>query len=201
MKEIKRLKARELRKQGLSMNKIASELSVSKSSVSLWVRDIILTEKQKQCLKDNIPKIGSRKRGFRKKGDISKRRKMMGEKKWAKYQKERINKKVRQWRINNPEKYVNRDNDLKIKLVMENGGKCIKCGYNKCIGCLEFHHRDPEEKEFTIGRNHRSYKNMKKEADKCDLLCSNCHREFHWEEGQLKRDIRIEKLRHAVENI
>src|SRR6185437_317974 len=33
-------KARDLRKQGLSYNQIAAELGVSKSSVSLWVRDL-----------------------------------------------------------------------------------------------------------------------------------------------------------------
>lgn len=33
-------KARELRKQGLNYNQIAAELGVSKSSVSLWVRDL-----------------------------------------------------------------------------------------------------------------------------------------------------------------
>jgi transposase-like protein len=34
------LRARELRKQGLNYNQIAAELGVSKSSVSLWVRDL-----------------------------------------------------------------------------------------------------------------------------------------------------------------
>ena len=33
-------KARDLRKQGLNYNQIAAELGVSKSSVSLWVRDL-----------------------------------------------------------------------------------------------------------------------------------------------------------------
>lgn len=39
-------KARELRKQGKSVNNIAKELGVSKGSVSTWVRDVQLTEKQ-----------------------------------------------------------------------------------------------------------------------------------------------------------
>ena len=38
-----RLKARELRKKGVSVRTIASELGVSKSMASIWVRDIILT--------------------------------------------------------------------------------------------------------------------------------------------------------------
>jgi len=40
-----RAKARELRAQGLSYNKIAAELGISKSSVSLWVRDIPCPER------------------------------------------------------------------------------------------------------------------------------------------------------------
>lgn len=30
------------------------------------------------------------------------------------------------------------------------GGKCEKCGYNKCLDALEFHHKDPSQKEFQI---------------------------------------------------
>jgi hypothetical protein len=59
------------------------------------------------------------------------------------------------------------------------GGKCQRCGYNKCLAALEFHHRDPEIKERLISANCRLEK-MKSELDKCDLLCSNCHKEEHW---------------------
>ena len=41
----------ELRKQGMSINKIAKEVGVSQGSVSLWVRDIELTEEQKELLR------------------------------------------------------------------------------------------------------------------------------------------------------
>ena len=50
MKSREREKARELRKQGWSLNEIRQKMKVSKSSVSLWVRDIELTKKQKQEL-------------------------------------------------------------------------------------------------------------------------------------------------------
>ena len=39
---------------------------------------------------------------------------------------------------------------LKHKLIQYKGGKCQKCGYDKCEGALQFHHRDPKEKEFTL---------------------------------------------------
>ena len=51
MKPDKREAARQLRReQGLSINQICKQLSVSKSSVSLWVRDVELTETQKEEL-------------------------------------------------------------------------------------------------------------------------------------------------------
>lgn len=30
------------------------------------------------------------------------------------------------------------------------GNKCSICGYDKCLGALEFHHLDSEEKDFGI---------------------------------------------------
>lgn len=50
-KYLLRLKARELRNQGLSIRDIALQLKVSKSSVSYWVRDIILTVEQLEKLR------------------------------------------------------------------------------------------------------------------------------------------------------
>ena len=46
-----RIKARLMRKEGISIIVIAKELSVSKSTVSGWCRDIILTEEQIEKLK------------------------------------------------------------------------------------------------------------------------------------------------------
>lgn len=56
------------------------------------------------------------------------------------------------------------------------------CGYNKNIAALEFHHINPEEKEFEIDIRHfsnTSLEKLKKEVNKCILLCANCHRELH----------------------
>ena len=59
-------------------------------------------------------------------------------------------------------------------------GKCIICGYNKSLHALTFHHRNPEEKEGTVGQMlDWSWDKLKAELDKCDLLCSNCHKELH----------------------
>ncbi len=54
-------KARKLRQQGLSVGAIARELDVSKGSVSVWVRDVILTDEQQGILKNNQRENGGSK--------------------------------------------------------------------------------------------------------------------------------------------
>lgn len=70
---------------------------------------------------------------------------------------------------------------LKRKCVEYKGNKCNICSYDRCIQALEFHHRDPAEKDFAIGANGvtRAWSKVMVELDKCDLLCANCHRETH----------------------
>ena len=69
---------------------------------------------------------------------------------------------------------------LKERAVYVLGGKCQCCGYNKCIQALDFHHLNPEEKEFGIGTNtNRSWESTREEIKKCALVCANCHREIH----------------------
>ena len=69
-----RKKARELRKKGISVNKIADELNVSKSTVSIWVRDIILTVEQLEKLRQNS--IIGREKG-RLKGSLTQKHKVL----------------------------------------------------------------------------------------------------------------------------
>lgn len=66
------------------------------------------------------------------------------------------------------------------KAVTYKGGKCIICGYTKCIKALNFHHLNPEDKDFQISGNHcRRWEAIQKELDKCVLVCANCHAEVH----------------------
>ena len=61
------------------------------------------------------------------------------------------------------------------------GGRCKKCGIDKRY-LLEFHHRNPVEKDSELSDLAKGYDLTKffEELSKCDLLCANCHREFHW---------------------
>jgi transposase len=68
---------------------------------------------------------------------------------------------------------------VKRILVEEAGGKCLLCGYSRCDRALEFHHLEPEAKQFQIAPRGRtlSLAKLRAEASKCVLLCSNCHAE------------------------
>ena len=70
---------------------------------------------------------------------------------------------------------------LKERAIYVMGNKCACCGYNKCIQALEFHHLNPEEKDFSFGSNtNRSWVDTRNELQKCILVCANCHREIHY---------------------
>jgi hypothetical protein len=68
--------------------------------------------------------------------------------------------------------------EARTKAIEYKGGKCEICGYSRYRGALEFHHKDPTQKDPT---GLRAYKlsRLFAEVDKCLLLCSNCHREEH----------------------
>jgi len=72
-----------------------------------------------------------------------------------------------------------RRSDLRSQAVAYKGGKCQICGYDKCLMALEFHHVDPREKDFTISKRMTSFEAIRRELDKCALVCANCHREVH----------------------
>lgn len=66
----------------------------------------------------------------------------------------------------------------KVACVAYKGGKCQRCGYDKCIRALHFHHRDPAIKSFEIGEKIScTWAVLQLELDKCDILCANCHAE------------------------
>jgi hypothetical protein len=84
---------------------------------------------------------------------------------------EQRNKNRRRWAANEKQKAV----DYK-------GGKCEICHYNKCLAAMDFHHRNPVEKNgYGTGalKSHRTFEKNKPELDKCILVCVRCHREIH----------------------
>lgn len=86
---------------------------------------------------------------------------------------------------------------IKLEALKYKGGKCIRCGYDKCPGALVFHHPDPNKKDFAISEKGISYQSLEKikpELDKCLLVCSNCHSEIHAEEHEKIRLIKFEEI-------
>ncbi len=77
--------------------------------------------------------------------------------------------------------------EKKRKFIEIKGGKCQNCGYNKCIAALEFHHLDPNKKEFSPHRlKGQTLETALVELEKCVLLCANCHREEHYLKEEIK---------------
>ena len=84
---------------------------------------------------------------------------------------------------------------IRAMAVKYKGGKCELCGYSRCLHAFDFHHLDQEKKDFGISMDGltRSWSRVKKELDKCVMLCANCHREVHARVTQLPRVIEVEK--------
>jgi hypothetical protein len=78
---------------------------------------------------------------------------------------------------------IKRFRSYKKSAVEYKGGKCSRCGYNKCLGSLDFHHSDPNQKDpdWKKMRNW-SLDKIKAELDKCELVCRNCHGEIHYDD-------------------
>ncbi|MBR0288644.1 MAG: hypothetical protein IJQ82_06665 [Selenomonadaceae bacterium] len=71
--------------------------------------------------------------------------------------------------------------ERKERSVQYLGGRCACCGYTGlCNDVFDFHHVNPDNKSKNFTRHlYWSWEKQIAELDKCLLLCSNCHREFH----------------------
>lgn len=75
---------------------------------------------------------------------------------------------------------------------------CVDCGESNPV-VLEFDHRNPEEKSFTIGGIrllHYSWKRVMSEIEKCDVRCANCHKkrtaeQFGWSKHSLYEEWKL----------
>lgn len=97
---------------------------------------------------------------------------------------------------------------LKKRAIEYKGGKCQKCGYNACENALTFHHLEPEKKSFGIAQKYNiGWEKLKKELDKCILLCANCHAELHareqysiedYEKWITPKDVRKKRIQNQL---
>lgn len=182
----------EMVKSGLTYKQIKEELNCSLSTISYHCKNekIESTHTQKKFNNDLIDEIrklyseiknshkvakilGISKSSVLKYVDVFKPKKMTNDE----FKKNRVSQVI-YWRIK-----------VKKKLVEYKGGKCELCGYDKCIDALDFHHKDINDKKFGIGGKSYSFERLKKEADKCILICANCHREIHYIEDKNKKEV------------
>lgn len=74
--------------------------------------------------------------------------------------------------------------DKKISAIIYKGSECVSCGLKypeEPYVIFDFHHKNPELKDYEWSKlKLQSFERIKKELDKCDLLCSNCHRKTHY---------------------
>lgn len=71
---------------------------------------------------------------------------------------------------------------VKKDLIKHMGNKCAMCGLENLPICVwQWHHKDPKQKvkalsQMLIGKKQDLYE----ESEKCVLLCSNCHKIYHY---------------------
>lgn len=53
---------------------------------------------------------------------------------------------------------------------------CADCGNTYHPVCMDFDHRDPSKKVSDIAKLRHNKKILSEEIEKCDIVCSNCHR-------------------------
>ena len=79
---------------------------------------------------------------------------------------------------------------LKQELIDIKGGKCEQCGQVHDMAVFCFHHLDEKEKLFTLDQATLLLKKREDifiEAQKCQLLCHNCHSAIHEKKREEKK--------------
>lgn len=107
---------------------------------------------------------------------------------WINKTKDEINAYKREWYQNNKKKVIgevrNRRLDIRERFnEFKTTLKCETCGENH-ISCLDFHHLDPNEKDFDVAKMvHEGWgwEKIMSEISKCIVLCANCHRKVHYD--------------------
>jgi DNA-binding CsgD family transcriptional regulator len=187
-KKVKSMKEKiiKLRKGGKSYNEIVEALGCSKANVSYHCKREGVNGRVDgiDYIYNNIDLINEIKE-FYKKNTLQETAKNFGIS--TSTVKTYVDKKLKiltdeEKRRRNYERIKSRRQKIKEKAVEYKGGCCESCGYKKCLWALDFHHTKEGEKDFGIAKYSTfSWEKIKKELDKCIMLCANCHREVHYE--------------------
>jgi Homeodomain-like domain len=156
-----------LARSGMTLTAIADELGVSESTIRYWIRKYGLPSPKEIRQQDVQAAIKS---GSRTVIRVCKRH---GETEFALVGRKRHPR----CKLCRSEAVARRRLKVKEILVREHGGECRICGFDRHVAALEFHHLDPHKKSFGLAKRGitRSIEQVREEARKCILLCSNCH--------------------------
>lgn len=109
---------------------------------------------------------------------------------WRNKNREHFNALRRKYRKNNPSIYratEKRSRNKRLKLLWELKNKpCKDCGINYPPYIMQFDHVNGYKEECVSRLN--SYKKIIEEANKCEIVCANCHAERTW-----KRKMKIKE--------
>ena len=173
-------KIKELRLKGLTYNEIQKEIKCSKSTISKHCKKFEPKMNFKKVTEQDID-------NFQKTYDeLKSTRKVAIIYGFSRFTILKYVNTIERKKLNVDEKKKMQSNAVitwrqktKKNLIDYKGGCCERCGYNKSVRALHFHHKNPEEKDLNIGGSSYSDERLKSEVDKCLLLCSNCHCEVH----------------------
>ena len=83
----------------------------------------------------------------------------------------------------NAKVYERRDKLREFYRQFKENSVCVQCGESH-PAALHFHHRNPKEKDFNLAemiRDGYGIERIKREIEKCVVLCANCHAKYHYD--------------------
>lgn len=152
--------------EGRTLGQIASELEVSLQTVRYWIAKYGLPKPHEVRAGETVERLRNgdtrATRTCRHHGEVEFVLDAQGHWRCRRCRQDAVTKRRRK---------------VKRMLVVEAGGKCLICGYDRSVAALQFHHLDPDEKRFGIAQRGctNGIEVVRKEAAKCALLCANCH--------------------------
>ena len=158
---------KELINEGLSTREMAYRINRSQTSVRYWLNKYELKTIKTKSVGNDVKKCCSC-------GEIKEKKE---------FYKKTGNSLQSYCKICLLEFQKNRWIERKKEAIIYKGSKCIECGLsypNEPYVIFDFHHSDPKSKKYDWRRMKLlGKKKLNEEIDKCELLCSNCHRKRH----------------------
>lgn len=142
-----------------------------------------LAEKRRKACREwrlrNLEKVRIREREHYR---LNPKKKNQSHSKWRVKNREKLRIYQKTWRDRNREFITRQRVELKKKLIELKGGKCEICGWSGHQVAFDFHHLNPNEKEWKNKGGEWVLKKYREEVSlkELQLLCANCHRILHW---------------------